>query len=168
MQNSEVFVMLKSCTQRIHSRIHPLYSIALAWTLASTGVSAIAAPSLAADQPNGDPPKTADTPFWSPAARLATDKPQRIEINNKTGVTLDYLITTHTDFRTLAPGKSVTLSNFTTPVFVNINPQVSNYLVAYNVSVNPKTNTLVVNVALTNNPDNRTLNIDETGAVYLY
>ncbi len=112
--------------------------------------------------------KPSDAPFWVPAARLATDQPQRIEVNNKTGVTLEYLITTHTDFRTLAPGKSVTLTNFSTPLFLNINPQESNYLVAYKVSVNPKTNTLIVNVTLTGNPDNRTLNLDETGAVYLY
>ena len=97
-----------------------------------------------------------------------TDKPQRIEVNNKTGITLDYSITTHTDFRTLKPGKSVTLTNFSTPVFVNINPQESNYLVAYTVSVTAKTNTLVVNVTLANKLDNRTLNLDETGAVYLY
>ena len=97
-----------------------------------------------------------------------TDKPQRIEVNNKTGITLDYLITTHTDFRTLKPGKSVTLTNFSTPVFVNINPQESNYLVAYTVSVTAKTNTLVVNVTLANKLDNRTLHLDETGAVYMY
>ena len=101
-----------------------------------------------------------DAPFWVPAARLMTDKPQRIEVNNKTGITLDYLITTHTDSRTLEPGKSVTLTNFSTPVFVNINPQESNYLVAYTVSVKAKTNTLVVNVTLANKLDNRTLNLD--------
>ena len=110
----------------------------------------------------------ADALFWVPAARLITNKPQRIEVNNKTGITLDYLITAHTDFRTLEPRKSVTLTNFSTPVFVNINPQESNYLVAYAVSVNAKTNTLVVNVTLTNKLDNRTLHLDETGAVYLY
>jgi hypothetical protein len=164
--------MTKSWT----ARINPLFALALAGTV----VSAIGTPSRAADNAREAAKKageaagkageavTADAPFWVPAARLATDKPQRIEVNNKTGVTLEYLITTHTDFRTLAPGKSVTLTNFTTPVFVNINPQESNYLVAYKVSVNTKTNTLVVNVTLTNNLDNRTLNLDETGAVYLY
>ena len=113
--------------------------------------------------------KPVDAPFWVPAARLMTDKPQRIEVNNKTGIMLDYLITTHTNFRTLEPGKSVTFTNFSTPVFVNINPQESAYLVAYAVSVNAKTNTLVVNVTLANNKsDNRTFHLDETGAVYLY
>jgi hypothetical protein len=162
--------MTKSMTKFWTARINPLFALALAGML----VSAIGTPSRAADnaresaEKTGETVKAADSPFWVPAARLATDKPQRIEVNNKTGVTLEYLITTHTDFRTLAPGKSVTLTNFTTPVFVNINPQESNYLVAYKVSVNAKTNTLVVNVTLTNNPDNRTLNLDETGAVYLY
>ncbi len=162
--------MRKSWTHKIN----PLFSIALVCTLASAMASSIATPSLAAENAReaaekaGEAAKETDSPFWTPAARLATDKPQRIEVNNKTGVILEYLITTHTDFRTLAPGKSVTLSNFTTPVFVNINPQESNYLVAYKVSVKAKTNTLVVNVTRTNGPDNRTLNLDETGAVYLY
>jgi len=130
--------------------------------------SAEKAPRKTPENSSEDSEKPADAPFWVPAARLMTDKPQRIEVNNKTGMMLDYLITAHTDFRTLKPGKSVTLTNFSTPVFVNINPQESNYLVAYTVSVTAKTNTLVVNVTLANKLDNRTLNLDETGAVYLY
>lgn len=165
------------------SHCKPLVSIALAFmalgaivpvTLATgsaTSLKTAEAPRSAEKAPRKTPEnseKPADAPFWVPAARLMTDKPQRIEVNNKTGITLDYLITTHTDFRTLKPGKSVTLTNFSTPVFVNINPQESNYLVAYTVSVTAKTNTLVVNVTLANKLDNRTLNLDETGAVYLY
>lgn len=166
----------------LHDRVShckPLVSIALAFmALGAIGPVSLAAelakspksaeaPRLAQKSPE-KPEKPADAPFWVPAARLMTNKPQRIEVNNKTGITLDYLITAHTDFRTLEPRKSVTLTNFSTPVFVNINPQESNYLVAYAVSVNAKTNTLVVNVTLTNKLDNRTLHLDETGAVYLY
>ena len=166
------------------SHCKPLVSIALAFmALGATGPVSLAAestkapkpaeaarpaPKPAEKSPEKSPEKPADAPFWVPAARLMTDKPQRIEVNNKTGVTLDYLITTHTDFRTLEPSKSVTLTNFSTPVFVNINPQESNYLVAYTVSVNAKTNTLIVNVTLASKFDNRTLHLDETGAVYLY
>ena len=165
------------------SSVHckPLVSIALAFmALGSIAPVSLAAGStkspkpaeaihLAQKTPEKPSEKPVDSPFWVPAARLMTDKPQRIEVNNKTGITLDYLITTHTDFRTLGPSKSVTFTNFSTPVFVNINPQESNYLVAYAVSVNAKTNTLVVNVTLANNkPDNRTFHLDETGAVYLY
>ncbi len=165
------------------SHCKPLVSIALAFmALGATGPVSLAAESTKSPKPaevsrpaekasKKSPEKSeqpTDAPFWVPAARLMTDKPQRIEVNNKTGITLDYLITTHTDFRTLEPRKSVTLTNFSTPVFVNINPQESNYLVAYAVSVNAKTNTLVVNVTLTNKLDNRTLHLDETGAVYLY
>jgi hypothetical protein len=109
-----------------------------------------------------------DAKFWVPVARLSTDKPQRITINNKTGVLLEYLITTHTDFRVLEPGKSATLSNIETPLFLNINTQDSNYRVKYTAAVDKKTNTLNVTVALTNGEDNHTLNVNETGAVYLY
>lgn len=171
----------------LHDRVShckPLVSIALAFmALGAIGPVSLAAelaklpkpaetPRLAQKSPEKSPEKPPEKPadalFWVPAARLITNKPQRIEVNNKTGITLDYLITAHTDFRTLEPRKSVTLTNFSTPVFVNINPQESNYLVAYAVSVNAKTNTLVVNVTLTNKLDNRTLHLDETGAVYLY
>jgi hypothetical protein len=109
-----------------------------------------------------------DRNFWVPVARLNTDKPQRITVNNKTGVALEYLVTTHTDFRVLEPSQSTTLSNIETPLFLNINPQESNYRVKYTVAVDKKTNTLNVNVVLTNGEDNRTLNVNETGAVYLY
>ena len=161
----------------------PLVSIALAFI----ALGAIVPVSLAAESTKSPKPaesprsaqkspekrperseQSADAPFWVPAARLMTDKPQRIEVNNKTGIILDYLMTAHTDFRTLEPGQSVTFTNFSTPVFVNINPQESNYLVTYGVSVNTKTNTLIVNVTLANKLDNRTLHLDETGAVYLY
>jgi hypothetical protein len=106
--------------------------------------------------------------FWVPAARLDSSKPQRITIINKTGILLEYLVTTHTDFRTLDTGKSVTLSNIDTPLFLNINSQESNYFIKYSVSVDKKTNTLMVMVTLTNSEDSRALNINETGAVYVY
>jgi hypothetical protein len=172
--------MIKSWTLNSKSFL----TIALTVTLSSTILPAIAPVSIAAGKANA--PKSAakaaedarsaaesldapsDAPFWVPAARLATDKPQRIQLNNKTGVPLEYLITTHTDFRVLAPNQSVTLTNFTPPIFLNINPQESNYLVVYKVSVNAKTNTLIVNISRTNQPDNRSLHLDETGAVYLY
>ncbi len=112
--------------------------------------------------------RSEDAQFWVPVARLSTDKPQRITVHNKTGVPLEYLVTTHTDFRVLEPGKSATLSNIETPLFLNINPQESNYLVKYAAVVDKKTNTLNVTVTLTNSEDNRTLNVNETGAVYLY
>ena len=108
------------------------------------------------------------TQFWVPAARLDSSKPQRITIANKTGILLEYLVTTHTDFRTLDVGKSVTLSNIDTPLFLNINSQESNYRVKYSVTVDKKTNTLMVAVTLTGSEDSRALNINETGAVYLY
>lgn len=109
-----------------------------------------------------------DGQFWVPVARLRTDKPQRITVQNKTNIPLEYLITTHTDFRVLEPGKSATLSNIETPLFLNINPQDSNNRVMYAAVVDKKTNTLNVTVTLTNGDEHRTLNVNETGAVYLY
>lgn len=116
-----------------------------------------------------DPSRSDNTSeFWVPAARLDPSKPQRITIVNKTGTVLEYLVTTHTDFRTLDAGKSATLSDIDTPLFLNINSQESNYSVKYSVSVDKKTNTLMVRVTPTDSEDSRALNINETGAVYLY
>lgn len=127
-------------------------------------VNTIVLPSHAQPAPSSD--NTSE--FWVPAARLDSSKPQRITIANKTGIVLEYLVTTHTDFRTLDEGESATLSDIETPLFLNINAQESNYSVKYSVSVDKKTNTLMVMVTPTDSEDSRALNIDETGAVYLY
>lgn len=172
--------MKRAIQSPIRRILHAQLSIV---TLAMLGVMSIAPFSLATEKADPIPTEKAaeaaekageavqpgsDEPFWVPVARLSTEAPQRIQIQNKTGIPLEYLLTTHTNFRTLAAGKSVTLSNFPTPIFLNINAQESNYLVAYKVNVNTKANTLIVTVTLTAGADNRTLNLDETGAVYLY
>jgi hypothetical protein len=149
-------------------------AVFLASTLATIALMGAALAPIAQAKPVTDIPtfgeRLADeeASFWTPVARLSTDKPQRITVTNKTGIVLEYLITTHTDFRVLEAGKSATLSNVETPLFLNINPQESNYRVKYTVAVDKKTNTLNVTIALTNGDENRTLNINETGAVYLY
>lgn len=144
-----------------------LLSTMVGGILGSIGPVAQAKPTPTVNGPQKQPSPD-DSLFWVPVARLNPDQPQRITINNKTGVSLDYLVTDQTNFRILEPGKSTTLSNLATPLFLNINPQESNYRVKYTVAVEAKTNTLNVNVILTNGEDNRTLNVNETGAVYLY
>ncbi|MBD2329516.1 hypothetical protein [Alkalinema sp. FACHB-956] len=106
--------------------------------------------------------------FWVPAARVDIQKPAKIQLVNKTPETLEYLITTHTNFRRLAPGQTVTLSDFQPPVFININSLRDSGNVEYSVTVDKKTNTATVDIKPTIGQGNRTLNLDKTGAIYLY
>lgn len=140
----------------------------LAALLTTIGLLNTIVPSHAQPAPSISDNPSNKSEFWVPAARLDPSKPQRITIVNKTDILLEYLITTHTNFRTLDAGKSATLSDIDTPLFLNINAQESNYSVKYSVSVDKKTNTLIVTVTQTNSEDSRVLNINETGAVYLY
>lgn len=111
-------------------------------------------------------PKT-DAEFWVPSAWFDEAKPARVQIINKTNEPLEYLITTHTNFRRLTPGQSVILSDLTLPTFVNINP-LSEGNVDYSISVNRKTNTVIAEVTFTRGQGDRTLHLDEKGAVYAY
>ncbi|MGI0491969.1 hypothetical protein ACN4EG_09160 [Alkalinema pantanalense CENA528] len=106
--------------------------------------------------------------FWVPAARVDLQKPAKIQLINKTQETLEYLITTHTNFRRLAPGQSVMLSDFQPPVFVNINSLRDSGNVEYSVTVDKSSNVANVEIKPTIGQGNRTLNLDKTGAIYLY
>jgi hypothetical protein len=140
-------------------------SLWITGALSLCALTAIVPPTFAADDSMKAAPEAT---FWTPVARLNINKPQRITINNKTGLPLDYLITTHTNFRVLEPGKAVTLTNTEIPMFLNINTQDSSSRVKYGVSVDKNSNILTVNVMLTNEDEHRTLNINETGGIYLY
>ncbi|OUC13699.1 MAG: hypothetical protein B0A82_15445 [Alkalinema sp. CACIAM 70d] len=106
--------------------------------------------------------------FWVPAARVDNQKPAKIQLVNKTQETLEYLITTHTNFRRLTPGQSVTLSDFQPPVFININSLKDSGNVEYSVTVDKQSNVATVEIKPTIGQGNRTLNLDKTGAIYLY
>ncbi|MEB3291654.1 MAG: hypothetical protein VKJ24_00700 [Synechococcales bacterium] len=108
-----------------------------------------------------------DAAFWVPTAWFDEAKPVRVQIMNKTGETLEYLITTHTNFRRLEPGQSVTLSELSLPTFLNINP-LRDTNIDYSITVNRKTNTIIAEVKLTGGQGDRTLHLDEKGAVYAY
>jgi hypothetical protein len=102
---------------------------------------------------------------WVPLARINQAKPVTIELHNKTAEPLEYLITTHTDFRTIAPGETVTIQVTDFPSFVNINAKRSVGL-KYGLKVNG--NKISVDLNLTGGQGDTTLNIHDLGAVYLY
>jgi hypothetical protein len=102
---------------------------------------------------------------WEPIARINQAKPVTITLHNKTAEPLEYLITTHTDFRTIAPGATVSIQITEFPSFVNINAQRS-VGVKYGLKVNG--NKIDIDLNLTDGQGDTTLNIHELGAVYLY
>jgi hypothetical protein len=102
---------------------------------------------------------------WVPLARINQAKPVTIELRNKTAEPLEYLITTHTDFRILAPGATVNLIVSDFPTFVNVNAQRS---VGVKYGLNVEGNMIKVDLNLTAGQGDTTLNIHELGAVYLY
>jgi hypothetical protein len=102
---------------------------------------------------------------WVPLARINQAKPVTIELHNKTTESLEYLITTHTDFRTLAPGQTVSLIVTDLPSFLNINAKRS---VGVKYQLNVKANKIMVDLRLTGGQGDTTLYIHDLGAVYLY
>jgi hypothetical protein len=114
-----------------------------------------------------DVPVTGETLKWIPIARVDPALETEIKLTNRTREPLEYLITTHTDFRTLQPGESVKLLNSELPMFLNVNAKRSVPL-AYAVKVEGKRR-IVVDVAFsTSTTNDTTLNVDTTGAIYLY
>jgi hypothetical protein len=107
--------------------------------------------------------------FWEPVARVDPSRPVKIQIVNKTNETIEYIVGTQTGFRRLAPGQSSQLSGIALPVYLDINPIRDRALLRYQVSVpNSKTNQALVEVYGSSSGGQRSLNIDQTGAIYIY
>jgi hypothetical protein len=125
-------------------------------------------PHAASAKPLSDEPSLIESEMsvkWVPLARINQAKPVTIELHNKTAEPLEYLITTHTDFRTIAPGETVSIQVTDFPSFVNINAKRS-VGVKYGLKVNG--NKIKVDLNLTAGQGDTTLNIHDLGAVYLY
>jgi hypothetical protein len=103
---------------------------------------------------------------WIPIGRVKPDTTTEIQLTNRTRETLEYLITTHTDFRILKPGETTTLLVNDLPLFLNVNAQRTTGLT---YSITTTGNRIKIGVALsTSSQNDTTLNVDSTGAIYLY
>ncbi|NJN49116.1 MAG: hypothetical protein HC805_04145 [Alkalinema sp. RL_2_19] len=102
---------------------------------------------------------------WIPLARINPAQPVTIELNNTSNDELEYLITTHTNFRTLAPGQKASIIVTDFPAFVNINAKRS---VGVKYLMRVQGNKIMVDLKLTTGQGDTTLNIHEQGAIYLY
>jgi hypothetical protein len=139
------------------------------------GAGTVGLPMMAIAQ---DPPASTYQPgFWQPAARIQINRPITVEIANKTDIAIDFNLTTNqvAPQVQIASGKSEIIKDFALPVYLLINPDPlkdsTQFVLKYDLEVNEKNNTLVVNVRKMDtdgNPGSRALNIDNTGAIYIY
>ncbi|WP_414753176.1 hypothetical protein [Anabaena sp. CCY 9910] len=120
------------------------------------------------------PANTYKSGFWQPVARLNSKTPISILIINKAGFSIDYGITDAKAKQPLIkPKQQVTLRNIKYPLQLVIYPDYNiagsaNYFLQYNVKL--KNQILEVTVEEADNPNesHRALDIQETGAIYLY
>jgi hypothetical protein len=141
------------------NRLMAQCSLAVGCLLVSASFSL---PTIAA---TGETVQSQDVVRWEPLARVNLEKPFKIEISNSTNETLEYLVTTQTNFRSIAPGEKVQLNSLPLPVFLNINATRA-IGVKYRLSV--ERNIVKVDLKLTGGQGDTTLNIDDKGAIYLY
>ena len=131
----------------------------------------ISVPVLAQDPPA----RTYQPGFWQPVARVNINRPIAIKLINQTEVVLEYSLTTNeAPPRQLLPRNNAVLREIPLPAYVLINPTSSNldssrvYL-KYEVAVGDD-NLVTVKIRQISDdiPGNTTLNIQESGAIYLY
>jgi hypothetical protein len=105
---------------------------------------------------------------FQPVARVNPGLPIRVQLVNRTPEPVDYIVVTYTNSRRLAPGQTAQLGNFPLPAYLNINPNRDRIAIRYRVSINEKNNTAIVEVLPSGSGGDHSLNINETGAIYIY
>ncbi len=112
--------------------------------------------------------------FWQPVARLNSKSPITILIINKAGFSIDYGITDAKVKQPLIrPKQQVTLRSLQYPLQLVIYPDYNiagsaNYFLQYAVKLRDRVVEVTVEEADNANESHRALDIQETGAVYLY
>jgi hypothetical protein len=126
-----------------------------------------------------DPPASTYRPGnWQPVARIDTKRPFAITLVNETDITLDYDLTANITPapQQVSPGKTSVLKGFAVPAYILINPtssqvvlSASSFNLKYEVNVK-EDNTVMVKVRKVSGdtPGDTTLNLQETGAIYIY
>ncbi|MCY7391265.1 MAG: hypothetical protein LH647_07135 [Leptolyngbyaceae cyanobacterium CAN_BIN12] len=106
---------------------------------------------------------------WQPIARINPAKPFQVQINNKTGIGLEYSSTTN-EFppRKLAASGTTTLNQLPTPIYLLISPLDGRFNLKYTVSTRNNLVMVTVTQLPDSNPGNTTVNIQETGGIFVY
>ncbi|MDX2271257.1 MAG: hypothetical protein NW237_04825 [Cyanobacteriota bacterium] len=117
-------------------------------------------------------PDTYQPGFFQPVARVNPQKPLQIEIENLSGSTLEYgLSSAEIAPVEMEPGETSRLEKLALPAYINIStptrPPFSEITLRYDVQA--EGNRLKVQVTVKDDVEgDRVLNIDEAGAVYIY
>lgn len=106
---------------------------------------------------------------WQPIARINPAKPFQVQINNKTGIGLEYSSTTN-EFspRKLAANATINLTQLPTPIYLLISPLDGRFNLKYTVSTRNNLVMVTVTQLPDSNPGNTTVNIQETGGIFVY
>lgn len=122
------------------------------------------------------PAETFQPGFWQPVARVNPKMAITINLINKTDFKINYAVTEERMTPiVIEKEKSTMLKEVKVPIYLviypdNSNPNSSRINLKYDVSVDETTNILTVKIREVNESEfgNRTLNIQETGAIFLY
>jgi hypothetical protein len=126
-----------------------------------------------------NPPASTYRPgVWQPVARVDVKRPIAIKLVNETDVTLDYDLTNNIkpSPQQISPGKTSELKEIPLPAYILINPTDASstpgspsFNLQYDVAVS-QDNTITVTIRKIDRdvPGNTTLNLNETGAIYVY
>ena len=106
---------------------------------------------------------------WYPVARINPNQSYTVQIQNNTGIVLDYASTTN-EFapRRLYPRNSSTVARLPLPVYLLISPINPRFNLKYSVVANKNTVIVTVTQLPNNTPGNTTVNIQETGGIFVY
>lgn len=112
--------------------------------------------------------------FWQPIARLDNKSPITINLINKAGFSIDYGITGgKTQQRIIKAKQQAIIPNIQYPLQIVIYPDYNiagsaNYFLQYSVKTKGQVVEVTIEEADNANESHRALDIQETGAVYLY
>lgn len=113
---------------------------------------------------------------WQPIARVDTKRPVGVKIINQTDILLDYDLTANVNASPIqiVPGEAATLKTVNIPAYILINRSVSlsefpTYNLNYAVSVDNNLVTVTVTkISNDDSPGYTTLNINRSGAIFIY
>ena len=123
-----------------------------------------------------NPPASTYQPgFWQPIARVNPNKPIQVNIANKTGLNIEYDLTTNRDNppRLIFPKETTVIRGFPLPAYILINvassePNSSQINLKYEVTTENNEVNVKISPVGNDTKGNTTLNLHETGAIYVY
>ena len=115
------------------------------------------------------PAETYQPGYWQPVARVDINRPLEITFVNQTGLVMEYALTTNeAPPRQLLPRNTAVLKEIPVPAYILISPETPLKNVKYETKVTDNVVIVTIRQISDSLPGDTTLNIDETGAVYVY